>query len=52
VFPDNAFSNPQTAPVQISHLGIWFSSPDDAKTAGCPYADTVYQQSPSRHPSV
>jgi len=38
VFPDNASSNPATPPVQIYHLGIWFSSPDDAKNAGC--ADT------------
>jgi hypothetical protein len=39
VFPDDATTNPQTAPVQIYHLGIWFNSPADAKKAGCP--DTV-----------
>jgi hypothetical protein len=42
VFPDNASSNPPTAPVQIYHLGIWFSSPDDAKRAGCPGTETPF----------
>jgi len=35
VFPDNATTNPKTAPVQIYHLGIWFNSPKDAAKAGC-----------------
>jgi hypothetical protein len=42
VFPDNASSNPPTAPVQIYHLGIWFSSPDDAIKAGCPGTQTPF----------
>ena len=40
LFPDDATSNnPQTDPVQINHLGIWFGSPENAAAAGCP--DTV-----------
>jgi len=39
VFDDDATSNPETAPVQVYHLGIWFNSPDDAQKAGC--ANTV-----------
>ena len=42
VFPDNASSNPPTPPVQIYHLGIWFSSTDDAKNAGCPATPTPF----------
>ena len=42
VFPDNASANPPTAPVQIYHLGIWFSSTDDAKNAGCPDTQTPF----------
>jgi hypothetical protein len=37
-FPD-ADTNPQTDPVHMFHLGLWFDSPDDAAAAGCP--DTV-----------
>jgi hypothetical protein len=39
IFDDDATSNPETAPVQVYHLGIWFNSPDDAQKAGC--ANTV-----------
>jgi hypothetical protein len=42
VFPDNAGSNPPTPPVQIYHIGIWFSAPDDAKSAGCPTTQTPF----------
>src|SRR6516162_3138202 len=34
-FPDAA-QNPATGPVQTYHLGLWFNSPADAQTAGCP----------------
>jgi hypothetical protein len=40
-FPD-ATSNPQTAPVQTYHLGLWFNSPDDAQKAGCGAAVTPF----------
>ncbi len=33
-FPDAA-KNPQTGPVQLYHLGIWFGSPNAAAKAGC-----------------
>jgi hypothetical protein len=33
--PDDATTNPKTAPVQLYHLGLWFDSPADANTAGC-----------------
>jgi hypothetical protein len=33
-FPDANTNNPQTQPVQIYHLGLWFNSPDDAQKAG------------------
>jgi hypothetical protein len=39
VFPDNATSNPETAPIEIYHMGIWFADPKDAVKGGCP--DTV-----------
>jgi len=34
-FPDAAVGV-AVNPVQLYHLGLWFNSPDDAKTAGCP----------------
>jgi hypothetical protein len=40
-FPD-AEENPATAPIHTFHLGIWFNSADDAKTAGCPDAVTPF----------
>jgi hypothetical protein len=39
LFADDATTNPETAPVQINHLGVWFGSPANAAAAGC--ADTV-----------
>jgi hypothetical protein len=35
VLPDDAKSNPATAPVQLYHLGLWFNSSADAGKAGC-----------------
>jgi hypothetical protein len=40
-FPD-ASSNPQTAPVQMYHLGVWFASPSAAAAAGCPSTVTPF----------
>jgi hypothetical protein len=34
-FPD-ATLNPQTNPIQMYHLGLWFNDPADAQKAGCP----------------
>ena len=34
-FPD-ASSNPATEPIHTYHLGLWFGSPHDAVSAGCP----------------
>ena len=39
VFPDDATSNPATAPIQMYHIGVWFDSPTAAAAAGC--ANTV-----------
>jgi hypothetical protein len=40
LFPGiDATTNPETAPVQMNHLGVWFGSPANAAAAGC--ADTV-----------
>jgi hypothetical protein len=40
-FPD-ASTNPATNPVQTYHLGLWFDSSADAKTAGCPATVTPF----------
>jgi hypothetical protein len=40
-FP-NADKNPATLPVQIYHLGLWFNSPADAQSAGCPATVTPF----------
>jgi hypothetical protein len=40
-FPDAA-TNPVTGPVHTFHLGLWFNSPTDAVTAGCPGAVTPF----------
>jgi hypothetical protein len=40
-FPD-ASTNHSFNPVQTYHLGLWFNSPDDAKKAGCPNAETPF----------
>jgi hypothetical protein len=43
---DNAFPsvspNPETGPIQMYHLGLWFNSPDDAQNAGCPNTVTPF----------
>jgi hypothetical protein len=39
VFPDDATSNPATAPIQVYHMGVWFADANDASKAGC--ANTV-----------
>lgn len=40
-FPD-ASTNPATPPVHMYHLGVWFDSPTDATTAGCPGTVTPF----------
>ncbi|HZI82394.1 MAG TPA: hypothetical protein VFF44_00675 [Casimicrobiaceae bacterium] len=40
-FPD-ASLNPPFNPVQMYHLGIWFDSPSDALSAGCPGTVTPF----------
>ena len=40
-FPD-ALTNPQTAPVHMYHLGLWFDSTADALAAGCPGTQTPF----------
>jgi hypothetical protein len=42
VFPDNATSNPATAPVQLYHMGIWFADPTAAGQVGCPNTPTPF----------
>ena len=42
IFPDNATSNPDTAPIQIYHLGMWFADPQDASKHGCPATVTPF----------
>src|SRR5262245_54820050 len=34
--------NPQTGPIQMYHLGLWFNSPNDAANAGCPNTVTPF----------
>jgi hypothetical protein len=40
--PADANTNPQTAPVHVFHLGMWFDSTADAATAGCPATQTPF----------
>ena len=40
-FP-NASLNPPFNPIQMYHLGIWFDSPADAQSAGCPATVTPF----------
>jgi hypothetical protein len=40
-FP-SASTNPPTNPIQMYHLGLWFNSPTDAGTAGCPATVTPF----------
>jgi hypothetical protein len=42
VFPDDATSNPATAPIQLYHLGLWFADANDAQNAGCPNTPTPF----------
>src|SRR5215831_2391004 len=36
VDPSDAATNPQTAPVHMFHIGIWFDSVSEAQAAACP----------------
>ena len=38
----DALKNPQTAPVQTYHLGLWFNSPASALKAGCAGTETPF----------
>jgi len=38
----DALTNPATAPVHMYHLGMWFSDPADAASAGCPATVTPF----------
>jgi hypothetical protein len=53
---DNAFPsvspNPATGPIQMYHLGLWFNSPDDAASAGCPSAPTPFNGEHDAGPQV
>jgi hypothetical protein len=40
-FPD-ASLNPPFNPIQMYHLGLWFDSPQDAQTVGCPGTTTPF----------
>jgi len=40
-FPD-ASLNPPFNPIQMYHLGLWFDSPADAQSAGCPATLTPF----------
>lgn len=42
VFPDDATTNPATAPIQIYHMGLWFADSNDANNAGCPNTSTPF----------
>jgi len=42
VHPQDASTNPATAPVHTYHLGLWFNSPRDAVSAGCPGGVTPF----------
>ena len=42
IFPDNASANPETAPIQIYHMGMWFADPQSATKAGCPSTVTPF----------
>ena len=53
---DNAFPsvspNPATGPIQMYHLGLWFNSPNDAVSAGCPSASTPFNGEHDAGPQV
>jgi hypothetical protein len=42
IFPDDAATNPATAPIQIYHMGIWFADSNDAGHAGCASTATPF----------
>jgi hypothetical protein len=42
VHPADASANPQTAPVHLFHLGMWFDSTAEAVAAGCPANQTPF----------
>lgn len=42
VLSDDATSNPETAPVQLYHLGLWFDTTTDAQKAGCESTQTPF----------
>lgn len=42
VFPDNATTNPSTAPIQLYHMGLWFADFNDAQAATCPATQTQF----------
>jgi len=42
VEPNDATLNPPFNPIQMYHLGLWFSSPQAAQNAGCPASVTFF----------
>ncbi len=42
VFPDDASTNPATPPIQMYHVGVWFSSVQAAVAAGCANTATKF----------
>ena len=42
VHPADATTNPQTAPVHLFHLGMWFDSTAEASAAGCAATQTPF----------
>lgn len=40
--PNDATTNPATAPVHTLHLGMWFDSTAEASAAGCPTGQTPF----------
>ena len=42
VFPDDATTNPATAPIQLYHMGLWFADFNDASKNNCPATQTPF----------
>ena len=42
VFPDDATTNPVTAPIQVYHMGLWFADVNDATNNNCPANPTAF----------
>jgi hypothetical protein len=40
--PNDATVNPPFNPIQMYHLGLWFSSPQAAQNATCPASSTFF----------